>query len=71
MKHIYNLFIFLCVSLTLWSCKDSEEIAQASLTLNNNELSFTGFPPLERHSVRLLDQRKPRSLSRSKRTFYR
>jgi len=43
MKHIYNLFIFLCVSLTLWSCKDSEEIAQASLTLNNNELSFTGF----------------------------
>ena len=43
MKHIYYIFISLCMSLFTWSCKDSEEIAPASLTINKNELSFTGY----------------------------
>ena len=43
MKHIYSLFVPLCIALILWSCKESENIAQASLTLSKNELSFTGF----------------------------
>lgn len=33
MKHIYYIFISLCMSLFTWSCKDSEEIAPASLTI--------------------------------------
>ena len=43
MKHIYCIFISLCTTLFIWSCKDSEEIAPASLTINKNELSFTGY----------------------------
>ena len=43
MKHIYCIFISLCMILFIWSCKDSEEIAPASLTINKNELSFTGY----------------------------
>ncbi|MCS2585093.1 hypothetical protein NXY00_21675 [Bacteroides sp. BFG-551] len=43
MKHIYSILIALCIILTVWSCKDSDEIAEPSLTVNNNELSFTGY----------------------------
>lgn len=43
MKHIYSILIALCIILTIWSCKDSDEIAEPSLTVNNNELSFTGY----------------------------
>lgn len=43
MKLIYSLFISLCAALTVWSCKDSDEIAQPSLTVARNELSFTGY----------------------------
>lgn len=40
MKHIYSILIALCIILTVWSCKDSDEIAEPSLTVNNNELSL-------------------------------
>lgn len=44
MKHIYNLFISLCIALILWSCEDSEKaIAPASLTISQNELTFSGY----------------------------
>ena len=46
MKHIYNLFIYsICLFMILMtgSCKESEEIAEASLTLSKNELLFTGY----------------------------
>lgn len=44
MKHIYHLFISLCIALILWSCEDSEKaIAPASLTISQNELTFSGY----------------------------
>lgn len=44
MKHFYNLLLFLCLSLALWSCKNSDgDVVEASLTLNTSELSFSGF----------------------------
>lgn len=44
MKHIYNLFISLCIALIVWSCEDSEKaIAPASLTISQNELTFSGY----------------------------
>lgn len=44
MKHIYSIFISLCIAFAIWSCKESEEIVEeASLTINNNNLSFTGY----------------------------
>ena len=75
MKHIYCIFISLCTTLFIWSCKDSEEIAPASLTINKNELSFTGYKStlavkvdatLECRCFRILDHHKPGQLSRSK-----
>lgn len=43
-QHIYNLFISLCISLIIWSCEDSEKpIAPASLTISQNELTFSGY----------------------------
>lgn len=44
MKHIYQLFISLCIVLIVWSCDKSEEMIQdPSFSINNNELSFTGY----------------------------
>lgn len=43
MKQIYHIFISLCIALIMWSCKDSDEIAQPSLIINKTELSFTGY----------------------------
>lgn len=43
-QHIYNLFISLCISLIIWSCENSEKpIAPASLTISQNELTFSGY----------------------------
>lgn len=44
MKHIiYNIFISLCLTLALWSCEETDEIAQPSFSIDKNELTFTGY----------------------------
>lgn len=44
MKHIYRIFITLCIVLSISSCKESEEsVPDPSLTIHADELSFTGY----------------------------